>query len=260
MRYLCIAILLLLLIVGTARASGFVFYVGEIFPFIQVAKTGGISGPIVDVVSEIMAEAGNPISDGEIRSISFPRALEILETRPGTGMFLLARTPQRESLFKWVGPIAELKLGLLARKSSGIVIRDKQDLLRYSVSVVRNSGPMHLIRNDPVLKAMHQEVVNDDVLQMRMLNAGRVDLACQADTAAPHVLRSIGLDPDDFEMVYVLSNLPLYLAFNRSVDDALIARLQAAVEGLRKEDRQGRSRYKAILRSSLDKGLAGTSR
>ncbi|MGE4192580.1 MAG: substrate-binding periplasmic protein [Pseudodesulfovibrio sp.] len=260
MRTYCIAILFLFLIVGTARASDFVFYVGEIFPFIQVSKSGEVGGPIVDVVSELMGGAGDPVRAEEFRSISFPRSLEILETTPGTGMFLLARTPQREPLFKWVGPLVELKLGLVARKSSNIVIRSKEDLKRYSISVVRNSGPMHLLQNDPVLKDVRREVVKDDVLQMRMLNAGRVDMVCQADTAAPHVLESVGLDPDDFEMVYVLSNLPLYLAFNRAVDDGFIARLQAAMDAMRKEDRHGRSRFKAIMRKYSAEGLLERNR
>lgn len=260
MRHLSVAILFLLLVVGPAHAGGLLFYVGEIFPFTRVAESGEVSGAAVDIVSELMASVGRPVRTRDIRCISFARSVEIMETTPGTGMFLFARTPQREAKFKWVGPIAELKLGLVARKSAGIDIKCKDDLKRYAVSVIRNSAPMQMLENDPELRDVKLEVVKDDVLQLRMLEAGRVDLAAQADTAAAYWLQAIGVNPDDFEMVYVLKDLPLYLAFNKSVDDELVARLQVASEAMRKKDWRGRSRYETIMRKYLDGGMVEIKR
>lgn len=255
MRHLSVAIFFLLLAVGPARAGDFIFYVGEIFPFTRVAESGEVSGAAVDIVSELMASVGKPVRSRDIRCISFARSVEILETTPATGMFLFARTPQRETKFKWVGPLAELKLGLVAKKSASITIKCTDDLKPRTISVIRNSAPMQMLANDPELQDVKLEVVKDDTLQLRMLEVGRVDLAAQADTAAAFWLEDIGANPDDFEMVYVLKVLPLYLAFNKSVDDELVARLQAASEAMRKKDWSGRSRYEIIMRRYLDSGM-----
>ena len=36
----------------------------------------------------------------------------------------MARTPEREHLFKWVGPINTLSIGLIAKKSSHVTISE----------------------------------------------------------------------------------------------------------------------------------------
>lgn len=101
-----------------AEAQPFTFYVDEVPPFISIADEGLISGMAVDVVRELMASVGQPVWQGSIRHINWARAIRTVETTPGTALFALVRTPRREKTFKWVGPIAQLNLGLVAHKPS----------------------------------------------------------------------------------------------------------------------------------------------
>lgn len=243
-----------------AEAQPFTFYVDEVPPFISIADKGLISGMTVDVVRELMASVGQPVWPGNIRHINWARAIRTVETTPGTALFALVRTPQREKAFKWVGPIAKLNLGLVAYKPAGVALRCPGDLTDYRIGVVRDSGPSHILESEFGIPEAMQVKVKNALIQFRMLSAGRVDLITQADTAVPVILREIGMNPAEFEMACVLKPLELYLAFNPSVDDLLVARLQAELEDMKHEDGNGVSRYGMIMNRSQEGGAVAHRR
>ncbi|QGY40802.1 transporter substrate-binding domain-containing protein [Pseudodesulfovibrio cashew] len=236
----------LLLFSTPVSAGNFRFYVGELFPYVIRVGPDGYAGAAVDVVSEIMAEAGSPVEPGDLARISWPRAIDDVESSMNMGIFCMARTPLRENLFKWVGPIAHLKLGLIGRKSSRMTIRNFADLAHHEIGVIRNSGPHTMLTAEGV-PAANLTLLLDNEQQFRMLHEGRVDLITQADVAAPYYLREMGLNPDEYEMVYVLKELDLYVAFNKNTPDRFIRRVQAALDAMKKPDVQGSSRFQRIL-------------
>ena len=103
--------MMVILLPSHGMAEELVLYAGNVYPFTIVDQDGLVSGAAVDVVAEIMKAVGNPVDASKIRAISWARAVEETETHAGTAIFCMARTPQREHKFKWVGPIAELNLG-----------------------------------------------------------------------------------------------------------------------------------------------------
>lgn len=48
-------------------------------------------------------------------------------------LFSTTRTEHREDLFKWVGPISDIKAVVLARVDSGIVIKEPIDMAKYRI-------------------------------------------------------------------------------------------------------------------------------
>lgn len=241
--------------VGSVRAQPLTVYVGKVPPFTDVDHQGKVFGAAVDVVAEVMAEAGNPVDVGAMRSISWARAVEEVETKPGTMIFGMARTPQRENRFKWVGPIARLNLGLVGKRRPRIEINSPEDLRKYRLGVIRNSAPAHILEQQYGIKPWNMTMIKSDELQFRMLEANRVDLISQADTAAPFWLRLMGMAPEDYEMVYVLKELELYMAFNKATDDALLQKVQSAVDAMKRSPSGGGpSRYAVIMQRYMEDG------
>lgn len=243
-----------LVMVFPALAMDFTVYAGKVPPFTMVDDKGKVSGAAVDVVSEIMHMAGYPFDSDEIMSISWARAVEDTETNPGTMLFSVARTPQRENRFKWVGPIGEVNLGLVAKRTSKISIRNKDELKQYGIGVIRNSGPMQILLNSYGIPLENLTLLSSDLLQFRMLDQGRVDLITQADTAAPSWIRELGMRQQDFEMVHVMKRLSLYVAFNLSTDEVVIRRLQNALDELKIPQDNGMSRYDEIMSAYMADG------
>jgi len=235
-------------VIAPARAGEFRAYVGEIPPLIYLDADGVARGAVVDVVVEAMKMAGNPIDqDKDIKAISWARAIEDVEHTSGTMIFCMARTQQREGRFKWVGPVAELNVGLVAMKHSSVSISDKEDVRKYRVGVIRSSGPVDILESEyGVLKENLTQVASDE-LQFKMLEAGRVDLITQADIAAPVLIREMGMPSGAYEMVHVLRHLYLYVAFNKQTDDELLQKVREALSELRASEDGAPSHYEKFL-------------
>jgi len=246
-RLIFILSLIVLFCPQVAVADDFTVYVGRIPPFTYIDELGVARGAAVDVVLELMNDIGKPVDRKGIKYLSWARAVEDAETIPGTMLFCIARTPQREAKFKWVGPIAELNLGLIAEKSRNIVIKSKDDVKRYNIGVIRNSAPLQLLELSYNIPKSKITLLSSDELQFKMLKERRVDLVTQADTAAPSFIKNVGLDPDDFEMVHVMNHLKLYVAFNKQTDDLVIGDLQKALEKMKTPKAGGKSRYDEIM-------------
>lgn len=237
-----------LIFIGAQYANAEIkkFYIGEIFPFIYNAESGETVGAAIEVVTEMMAAINEPVGLESFHSISWPRAIEDVETREGMAIFCLGRTAQRENRFKWVGPIANINIGLVAKKSSLISIDSNADIKLFEIGVVRNSSP-HLILEKLGMPRGRLTQLIDNQQQFRMLAEGRVDLITQADVAASFFIEEMGLETRDFEMVYILKKLPLYIAINKNMPDSYIEKLQEALKRLKRKGTTGKSRYDEIL-------------
>lgn len=250
MRFFIFYFFILCICVGVpsvCHADDISFYMGEVYPLNYVAEDELRTGAVVEIVSIIMREAGQVLDPRDIKVINWARSLFDVATYPNTGVFSVARTPERDKKYKWVGPVAELNIGLIAKKADNIIIENEQDVGKYRIGIVRGSAPEHILISKYGMKASQLNHLKDDLTQFKMLNADRVDLITQADTSASSGLQQAGLDPSRFEMVYILQHVDLYVAFNPKTDELLIDKIQRALSSLKEKSAKGVSRYDEIM-------------
>lgn len=253
----CFTIVMMVLLAqvpSLSFAQSMTVYAGHLPPFILDESHGEVRGAVVEVVVEMMKIAGDPIDVDSIRRINWARAIEEVETSPDTMIFCMGRTLQRETKFKWVGPVASLNLGLVARKSSRITINNPGEIRQYSLGVVRNSAPVQILEKGYDIPVEMLSLVADDFFQFKMLNAGRVELITQADVAVPAILDSLGYSHSDYEMVYVMNHLDLFVAVNKGTSDERIAKMQAALNELKTAKGNLMSRYDQIMKKYMVNG------
>ena len=83
---------------------------------------------------------------------------------------------------------------------------------------------------------------------IKMLNAGRIDLWSYGEITAKWLLKSYGFNPEDYEMVYVLSETETHYAFHLDTPDSLIQKFQQTLDELKKQPADGgKSEYEKIL-------------
>ncbi len=235
--------------------SDFTVYIGDVPPFNYRNEQGVADGVGVKVVVESMNKVGIPLNAKDILSISWPRAVEDTESVPGTIIIGMAWTPQRNDRFKWVGPIGRVRLGLVAKKETKATISSPDDLKNYKIGVIRNSAPVHILETQFGVEKSELHELIEDAQMFKMLDVGRVDLITQADTAAPSGIKAAGLELDDYEMVFTLFQLELYAAFNKATDDALIKRVQQALDEMKVKPKNGLSQYDVILKEYMKDGV-----
>ena len=113
----CLIALSLLLSSGLAHGDDALTILTEDYPPLNYVENKELKGPSVDIVRAIQEKLGraDKIAD-KISVYPWARAYRFLETRKNTALFSTARTSSRENQFKWVGPIAEKKIGMYAKR------------------------------------------------------------------------------------------------------------------------------------------------
>lgn len=233
-KTLSIVILTILFTFSNAHGMGIqTLYVIKITPFITINNDGEISGAAYEVVNRIMQEAGIPVSKDTFQYIPWARALDDVAHSPGHGAFCLAKTPDRIGRYMWVGPIGVATLGLYAKKSRHISISKRQEINRFTIGTVRNSAPAIVL--GIISNPNDKNIINlsSNKLLVKMLSEGRLDLAAHPDTGFAQTVKAAGMNPGDFEPVYKLETVQLFLALNPDTAPELVERLQAALEKLK---------------------------
>lgn len=224
-----------LLLAGSARAADTsLVLLTENFPPYNMAKNGknfaqdeNIHGIAVDIVREIFKRADITYS----LTLRFPweRIYKLALEKPGYGVFVMARLPEREKLFKWVGPIGPDDWVLLAKADSTIALDSLDQARRYKIGAYKGDAIAETLDK----QGLKPIVVLRDQDNARKLLNGQIDLWATGDPAGRYLARQEGVS--DLKTVLRFNSAELYLALNKDVPDDVVARLQAALDELRKE-------------------------
>lgn len=229
-----------------ALAESVLFYADDLPPYIQLHKQGPPTGFAVELLWEVVREAGVPEDDIVIERSNWARAVYSVHAVPGTALLCLAKLPERIDMYKWVGPIDSMEVGVFAAGDTKTVIEKEEDIFRYRIGVVRNTAlRLALIEAYPGIEDNLVEVRGIET-QLKMLREGRVDLIAQALLGSRRMMPRHGMRPEDYPLVRQLEPLQMYFGFNTSVSDAFIARLQEALDRLKAGKRGEKSRYEQI--------------
>lgn len=207
-------------------------YITENYPPFNYVEGGVLRGEAVDLLLSATALSGNPIRARDISVQPWARAFHNALEGPNRVLFSTTRTPERERLFKWAGPIGSNHVVLMAKKSSNIKLNSLKELERYKVGAIRDDVGKLFLRELHLEKSIITLGVQPDSIA-KMLQSGRVDLWAYGESSAKDTLKKIGAKVADYEVVRVLKTLDLYFAFSQDVPDKLVAEFQQAIDTIR---------------------------
>ena len=209
-------------------AQTFNVYTEQLPPFNYLEKDK-VEGSSTKLLEKLLHKHGHKIAQDKINLTSWARGYhEVLHT-PHTILYSMARTPEREHLFKWVGPINTLSIGLIAKKSSHIVISEPACLHNYTIAVMHDTAAEKLLLGRG-MKAEQLERFSNVTSQLKKLHEGRVDAMAFGIEAMYAMLEKEGLNPLEYETIYLLSKSDLYFAFHKETDNAIIEELNITLK------------------------------
>lgn len=206
----------------------------EEYPPINFEQDGRIQGIAVDVLVDMLALTDSTLGREDIQLWPWARGYLTVQRRPNTMLFSMSRTPEREDLFRWVGPIMSLHMSLIGRVDDTIQIDSIAELnaSEYTVGAVNDDVAHQLLLSmgaDP--ERLHTGVVGTNLAQM--LASDRIDLWGVGTQVAKWTLREQGESPDAYEEKLILSQTDTYFALHRDTPDEVVDALQQALERLR---------------------------
>lgn len=206
----------------------------ENFPPYNMARNGknfaqdeNINGIAVDIVREMFKRTDITYS----LTLRFPweRIYKLALEKPGYGVFVMARLPDREKLFKWVGPIGPDDWIMLAKADSKITLETLDQARKYKIGAYKGDA----IAETLAKQGLKPIVVLRDQDNAKKLISGQIDLWATGDPAGRYLARQEGVN--GLKTVLRFNSAELYLALNKDVPDEVVVKLQAALDQLRKE-------------------------
>jgi len=218
----------LLLAFALAAAPAFALTIAtEDSPPSTIVKGDALSGVSVEIVREIQKRVGDHT---HIDVFPWARAYSMATTTPDFILFATTRTPEREPLFQWIGPIFSIKWGFFAMRSkarplgsleeakAGVIIGTYKDDAREQF--LKSQGFTNL------------ESSSSQMLNIMKLKAGRIDLLVSTNIGVATMPETAGLKPGDLVNVFTFKDVDMYIAFSKGSDEATVAAWKNAFEDM----------------------------
>jgi polar amino acid transport system substrate-binding protein len=182
------------------------------------------SGLDAEKVAEIMARAGIAYT---VEALPWKRAFAAARRRADACLFSTTRTPEREELFTWIGPLDYAEWVLMGRADRNLRLRSLEDARPYRIGTYDGDA------RDQYLRARGFDVdpAPNDLLNPRKLMANRIDFWAASLRRGSAALAGMGYAAK-IVPVLTFNHIQVYLACNRAVPDALVARMGAALESM----------------------------
>lgn len=184
--------------------------IDNLLPFCSL-KNGKPVGFAVEILNEIKRRLGrtDTLEFDEWKS-AYQRGL----SEPWTVLIPPSRTPERETLFKWVGPLVPEKLVLFARKDSNLLINSLAD--------AKNVSGIATVAGYASEKLLKQKGFNNLVSQRSSIQApdalkfGRVDLWLNSNITMRQTALDANVDPSLFKPVLIVKGI-LHIWLSRNL-------------------------------------------
>lgn len=210
-------------------------------PYQIVSDQQKLSGYSVEIVRLLLSDLG---FSTEIEVYPWARTYKIALTTANVVVFSIDRTPERENQFHWIGRVSKENYSFYKLKSrSDIQPLNFSGLKQYMIGVSRASSTDQIATRNKFPNLVR---VHEPKQLVRMLHAGKIELAFAIDFTITDVYRDSGMDinlikkiPGVFE-----SKTNFYIALSKNSEPELVARFSRAYQKLKSSGRLDEIRKK----------------
>lgn len=195
---------------------------------------GLLQGASVDLLWAIWKEMG--VEPQKITVYPWARGYNNILTDDNQVLFSMSRTAERDTLFKWVGPIftsRHIIIGIENDSTPRTIFKNASELSKHRIGVIRDDvGEFTLRELGFPVSQMH--LVPQLEQSIEILLQGRVQFIFMSNEAYRDLIKQHGFY-QKFYVAYTINLRQNYFAFSRSTPDALITRFQKALDAIKEK-------------------------
>lgn len=214
----------------------------EEFPPYNFEKNGQVTG-INATITRLICEEAN--IECEFQLYPWNRAFASALKNPMSGLISTSRHPERESKFKWVGPLESSTdracFYKLRRRIDIPMLLNKESIKQYTFPVLRNDVYHSVFSGWGLNEKDHFVLYSNKHEGIKQFANGRLDLMIASPVTLDILLQEANLTIDK---VYPVMNVAdesfkgNYLALNLKVSDDVINRLQDSLNNVSTQARE----------------------
>jgi len=186
-----------------------------------------IFGTSADKVHELLKRSRIPY---RMEMMSWNRAFELARTGPDTCVYSTARTKERESDFKWIGPIGSGTTGIFGSPDKLGKVTSIDDIKQGRIGDYLGDVFVSMLSE----KGIHAVVSYEPATAIKNVAYGRLDYVAISDRLGEHFISSNHLE-EKVTLLFRLKPIDLYLACNRNIDDDTIALMNSKLAEMKKD-------------------------
>lgn len=203
-------------------------FVTEDYPPVTFVRDGRATGIVTDIVREIAERLGIP---AEIRVTSWKNAHELARLNPNVLLFSAERTPEREDLFQWIGPVGTNRAILYARRGSGIRISSLEDARKVAaIAATTDWFTEQRLKGEGFTNLLSSP---EPVTGFRQLMQGEAQLSIFTDITVPAIAEEAGYTMNDLEPVLTVGQTDFHIVVSKDTPVEVVRAWQAGLERLK---------------------------
>ncbi|MBU3033581.1 substrate-binding periplasmic protein [Tritonibacter mobilis] len=206
---------------GAAQAADVMLLTEDYAPM-NFERDGEIVGLGADQVFEMMNRAGITY---EAELTQWSRAIGQAERRPNTCVFSTTHTEERDPNFQWVEPLASDSTILVRKAGSDIAPASIDDARGYRTGTQTGDYTVGVLE-EAGFEAI--DLAPSQSATLKKLLQGRIDLMATSGS----FLEAALADGAEIEEALVISTTTMSVACSHKTDQALVARMQEALQSM----------------------------
>jgi polar amino acid transport system substrate-binding protein len=234
-----IALALCIASLSASAGEALTAYTEEWRPFNFMNESNEVDGFTTAIVRKI---AGDLDTRTDIQLVPWSRALDSTQRNKNSLIYSIYRVPERESLFKWVGPIYQVDTVLWGIQDRDLPIKNVEDAKKFRITVQANSAYAIALENlgfnkDKLILDYAQTDIKmvlrqqADLVPLSIFSIGKLNAQALEFSQSP---RGKSGPAVQWKAYALLSTANLYLAFNKETPDEVIAAWQSELNKLKK--------------------------
>jgi len=211
---------------GDAAAAK-LYIMTERLPPASMQDGAHVIGRETDKIREVMLRSSITYT---IDLLPWKRAYSTALARADACVYSTTRTPEREQLFKWVGPTDEADWVFLGRPEHTFKLDTLDDARTLRIGTYNGDARDEFLRTH----GFHVDPVLDDFANPQKLLLNRIDLWAVGIRPGSTALANYSWSEKVVPLL-VFKHIQVYLACNPAVPDALIEQMNAALAAMRRD-------------------------
>jgi len=197
-------------------------------PYNFIDKNGSVSGSSSEIVTEIMKRLN---TSGRIELLNWSVSYDHVLNGQHSILYSAERTPERENLFKWVGPIGTYDYTFYSKNGSVENVSNLDDAKKVrGICVVKDDARDQFLENNSFGNLV---LAPNDMTCAGMVEAGDAELWLGSSVNFEEIVKDGGYDPADFQPLLSVKRSELYIAFSRDIPQSMVTEWQNALDSMK---------------------------
>jgi polar amino acid transport system substrate-binding protein len=228
--FIMILFVLSISVIPSLAAEKQLTIITEEWPPFNYTENGEVTGFSTEIVQHIMKELNVNYT---IKIFPTARIMDILKEGPNIIFFTMLRIPERETLFKWIGPLGEDAIYFFKKKGNTLTIKTLEDAKKVKSISCRHIGLVYTILVNAGFTNL-DVTPNSSGIYMKVL-LDRCDLGIGETTlGVKYWLKQQNISTDALEQTPVkVVESQFYIACSKDIPDNEIALWQKALDKMK---------------------------